>query len=207
MNRAASRIAGLVTLLLGAFAMATETPKYEVLERYGDFEVRQYPSSVVAETEVQGEQTAVGNEAFSRLGGYIFGNNRGTKKIAMTAPVTQAPADGTKIAMTAPVTQSSAGPHSWRVQFIMPSEYTLESLPAPKDDRVHLRQLPPNRFAALRYSGTWSRRNYEEHLTRLSAAMKREGLEPKGEPVWARYDPPFKPWFLRTNEILVEVGP
>jgi len=187
--------------------MATETPKHEVLKRYGDFEVRRYPSYVVAETEVEGEQSDVGNEAFSRLAGYIFGKNRGARKIAMTAPVTQAPAEGTKIAMTAPVTQSSTGPRSWRVQFMMPSEYSLEMLPEPKDERVHLRLLQPRRFAAIRYSGTWSRKNYEEHLAQLGAAMKREGLEAKGEPVWARYDPPFKPWFLRTNEILIEVGP
>jgi len=186
--------------------MAIESPKHEVLKRYADFEVRQYPPSIVAETEVEGDFSSVGSEAFSRLAGYIFGNNRGARKIAMTAPVTQAPAEGAKIAMTAPVTQESSGPRSWRVQFMMPSEYTLQSLPEPKDARVHLRALPPRRFAAIRYSGTWSQKNYQEHLDQLRSAMQREGLVALGEPIWARYDPPFKPWFMRTNEILLEVS-
>jgi len=184
--------------------MAIEQPKHEVVKTYDDFEVREYPAYVVAETEVTGEQTEAGNEAFSRLAGYIFGNNGGAKKIAMTAPVTQAP--GAKIAMTAPVTQTSTGAKTWRVQFMMPAEYRLETLPEPKDARVQLKTVPARRVAALRYSGTWSQKNYDEHLAELSAAMKREGLEATGEPTWARYDPPFKPWFLRTNEILIEVG-
>lgn len=198
-------VVGLAIALLGVPAMAIETPKHELVKRYQDFEVRAYPSYVVAETEVEGAQDDVGNEAFSRLAGYIFGNNHGSKKLAMTAPVTQARAEGTKLAMTAPVTQVSTGARTWRVQFMMPAEYRLETLPEPKDERVHLRQLEPRRFAALRYSGTWSQKNYQEHLDELRAALEREGLVEKGEPVWARYDPPFKPWFLRTNEILIEV--
>ncbi len=185
--------------------MAIETPKHEVVKQYADFEIRQYGSYVVAETEVEGDQGEVGSEAFSRLGGYIFGNNQGAQKIAMTAPVTQAATEGTKIAMTAPVTQVSSGPLSWRVQFMMPSEYSLETLPAPKDTRVQLRSVPAKRFAAIRYSGTWSKNNYEEHLMLLKVALVREGLTPKGAPVWARYDPPYKLWFLRTNEILLEL--
>jgi len=178
--------------------MAVETPKYELLKCYPDFEVRQYAPYVVAETEVEGERTEVGSEAFSRLAGYIFGKNLGARKLAMTAPVTQEPAAGTTVAMTAP--------HRWKVQFTMPSGLTLETLPEPTDPRVHLRKVEPRRVAVVRYSGTWSERNYQEHFSQLEAALKREGLSGKGDPVWARYDPPFKPWFLRTNEILVEVN-
>lgn len=185
--------------------MATETPKHEVLKRYADFELRAYAPYVVAETVVEGDQADVGNAAFSRLAGYIFGGNQGAKKIAMTAPVSQVPQEGQKIAMTAPVAQVRTGTRSWRVQFMMPSEYTLQSLPQPNDPRVELRELGPRRFAVLRYSGTWWQKNYDDHLELLRAAMRREGLSAKGEPVWARYDPPFTPWFLRTNEILIEV--
>lgn len=185
--------------------MAIETPKHEVVTRYADFELRQYPSYVVAETEVEGDQGDVGSEAFSRLGGYIFGKNEGGRKLAMTAPVTQTPTEGKKIAMTAPVTQVSTGPRTWKVQFMMPAAYALAELPEPTDARVQLRVVPAKQFAAIQYSGTWSVPNYEEHLAGLKAAMKREGLTAKGEPVWARYDPPYKPWFLRTNEILIEV--
>lgn len=189
--------------------MALEKPSYRVVETHDDFEVREYPSYVVAETEVEGQQTEVGNEAFSRLGGYIFGKNRGERKLAMTAPVAQAPAEGLRLAMTAPVAQSEVSRgvgRAWVVQFMMPSQYTLDTLPEPRDSRVTLRALPPRRCAALRYSGTWSQANYDAQLARLRAGLQRQGLTPKGEPVWARYDPPYTPWFLRTNEILIEVA-
>lgn len=203
--RAPVRGAALLIALLGAPAMALETPKYEVVQSFSDFEVRRYAPYVVAETRVEGAQKDVGNEAFSRLGGYIFGNNRGARKIAMTAPVAQAPAEGQKIAMTAPVAQSRADGDTWLVQFMMPSEFSLDTLPEPKDPRVYLRLLPPRTFAVVRYSGTWSKSNYDEHLAVLRAGLAREGLAAKGEPTWARYNPPFTPWFLRTNEILIEV--
>jgi hypothetical protein len=205
MKQAPLRLLGLVLALQGGAAMAIETPKHDVLKSYPDFEVRQYATYLVAETEVEGEAGEVGSEAFSRLAGYIFGNNREREKLAMTAPVTQTPASGARLAMTAPVTQAAAGPRRWRVQFMMPSGSTLETLPVPNDPRVQLRALSPSRFAAIRFSGTWSQANYQEHLEALRAAMQREGLEARGEPVWARYDPPFKPWFLRTNEILIPV--
>ncbi|MDP1823400.1 MAG: heme-binding protein [Archangium sp.] len=200
-----SVVGALVTTLLGAPAMALEMPKHEVVDTFEDFEVRRYTPYVVAETRVEGERSEVGNEAFSRLAGYIFGKNRGARKIAMTAPVAQAPAEGQKIAMTAPVAQAPAGEGAWVVQFMMPSEFSLETLPEPNDPRVSLRLLPARTFAVVRYSGTWSKANYEEHLEQLKAGLQREGLVAKGEPVWARYNPPFTPWFLRTNEILIEV--
>jgi len=206
-RRLPSPVPGVVLLFLltGAPAMAIETPKYEVVKAFGDFEVRRYAPYVVAETRVEGAQKDVGNEAFSRLAGYIFGNNRGARKIAMTAPVAQAPAEGQKIAMTAPVTQARAAGDTWLVQFMMPAELSLDTLPEPKDPRVYLRLLPARTVAVVRYSGTWSKANYDEHLAILKAGLEREGLVAKGEPVWARYNPPFTPWFLRTNEILVEV--
>lgn len=185
--------------------MAIETPKFKLVAKHGDVELREYPAAIVAETEVDGEQGNAGNEAFSRLAGYIFGKNSGAKKIAMTAPVTQAPAEGTRIAMTAPVTQQRSGPKRWQVQFMMPSSWTLDTLPTPNDARVHLRVVEPKRVAAITYSGTWSEANYREHLQKLEAGLVRQGLAKKGDPVWARYDPPWTPWFLRTNEILVEL--
>ncbi len=197
-------LTALVALLLaGCAAMANEMPTYSVVQRLDDVEVRDYPGFIVAETTVGGDRTSAGSEAFGLLGGYIFGNNRGQAKIAMTAPVMQAP-KGETIAMTAPVTQSRSAA-GWVVQFMMPSEYTLATLPEPTDSRVTLRQLPARRFVVLRYSGTWSEANYNAHLQALRAAVAREHLIVTGDPLWARYDPPFKPWFLRTNEILLAV--
>jgi len=187
--------------------VAYEEPSYDVVRKYEVFEVRRYAAQLVAETEVTGSRETAGNAGFRVLAGYIFGKNRGERKIAMTAPVTQA--EGRKIAMTAPVTQAGRGGEGgearWVVQFMMPSEFTMESLPEPLDPSVRFREVPARRVAALRYSGTWSEERYLGHLARLREAMAREGLEAAGEPVWARYDPPWKPWFLRRNEILIEI--
>ena len=121
----------------------------------------------------------------------------------MTAPVVQEPASE-EIAMTAPVAQEKVGDR-YRITFVMPSEYTLESLPQPIDPRIRLRAEPERRVAAIRYSGFWRRARYEDHERSLYDWIQQRGLEPIGEPVWARYDPPFTPWFLRRNEILIEV--
>ncbi len=191
--------AGLVGALEGG-ALAIETPRHEVILRRPDIEVRSYAPCVVAETDVDGSRDESGSEGFRRLAGYIFGGNDGGRRIDMTAPVVQ----GTRIDMTAPVLQRGAADR-WTIRFVMPSRWTLDTLPAPRDPRVRLRTMPARTVAVLRYSGTWSEARYREHWTRLQQALSREGLEPVGEPEWARYDPPWKPWFLRTNEILVEV--
>ena len=202
-----------VVLLMGSDAMAIEQPDYTVVRALGkDVELRDYPGYLVAETRVPGSRSDAGNESFRRLAGYIFGANRKQQKFAMTAPVTTSPApagepaEGEKLAMTTPVTQTKAESGEWLVQFVLPKGQTLASLPQPNDSRVTLRALPARRYAVIRYSGTWSDANFEEHLALLRAAMAREKLLPLGEPVWARYDPPFKPWFLRTNEILLELA-
>jgi len=182
-------------------AMAIEEPKYSVLETFEDFEIRSYAPYVVAETAVQADFDQAGNDAFGILAGYIFGKNKGARKIEMTAPVTQAP---TKIAMTAPVTQT-AGAGEVMVQFAMPREWTLETLPEPLDPRVKLREVPARKFAVIQYSGFWSESRYRDELAKLQAALEREGLQWQGEPVWARYNPPWTPWFLRRNEVWLEV--
>lgn len=89
----------------------------------------------------------------------------------------------------------------------MPSKYTLETLPEPLDSRVVLRESSGALMAALTYSGTWSRERYEEKKVSLEVLIQRKGLQVVGEPIFARYDPPFKPWFLRRNEVLIPVEP
>ena len=187
--------------LLGDFGVAYESPNYEVTEKIGEVEIRQYAPYLVAETRVDGSLEDAGNQGFRILAKYIFGDNRGKQKIAMTAPVSQEKTDGIKIAMTAPVTQTRAG-EQFTIQFMMPSEHSLETLPEPNDSRIEIREMPGRRLAAIRYSGRWSEKNYEENLKGLLETLSREGYEPEGQPVWARYDPPFKPWFMRRNEIL-----
>ena len=205
MKRTNSTLQWLAAALLLPFAgalQAVEEPDHELLRQDGDFELRAYGSSLVAETVVSGDFEEAGNRAFRALFKYIDGNNQAREEIAMTAPVSQARSE--KIAMTAPVSQRAEG-EQWVVSFMMPADYTMDTLPEPLDDRVVLRELPPYRAAVVRYSGFWSEKNYREHLEALRRWMEKTGLEAVGEPAWARYNAPFTPWFLRRNEILIPV--
>jgi len=202
---AALLLLNLVLLALGGIdAVATEEVKYQVLESSGDFELRQYESSLGAETTVEGDFHEVGNEGFRRLFDYISGKNRKKQSIPMTAPVSQE-ASSEKIPMTAPVNQEKVG-GAWRITFLMPSAFTMETLPEPLDSRVKLVKIPGRLTAALSYSGTWSRDHYEGKEQRLKELIRQRGLKIEGEPVFARYNPPFMPWFLRRNEVLIPVG-
>jgi len=194
-------LAACVLLLNWGPAMAINEPGYTVVRTDDAFEVRRYEPYVVAETVVNATAEEAGNQGFRILAGYIFGQNKGARKIEMTAPVAQTP---TKIAMTAPVAQSATS-DGYVVQFAMPPEWTLETLPEPTDPRVKLRAIPARTVAVVKYSGTWSQSNYEENLKKLKDALAKTGLKWHGEAIWARYDPPWKPWFWRRNEILLEL--
>ncbi|MCY7308754.1 MAG: heme-binding protein [Rhodoferax sp.] len=194
--------AALLIVTLSTFAMsshATEEPEYQVVRRLEGIEVRQYATYAVAEVTVAGPAGEAGNQAFPILAGYIFGKNKGERKFAMTAPVTQVAAP-VKLEMTAPVTQV-ATPGGFVVQFVLPQGVTATSAPEPLDARVQLRQIVPAPVAVIRYSGFWSESNYAEHLAKLQAGLRAADLTWTGEPVNARYNAPFTPWFMRRNEI------
>ncbi len=202
---------GLLLLSAPGVAMAVEEPKYRIEKDYGSFEVRVYEPVVVAETDVEGPFRDASNEGFRRLAGYIFGGNDGGRKIAMTAPVGAEPKaapGGTKIAMTAPVGAEKRGA-AWTVSFTMPSSWSLGTLPVPDDARVRLRVVPARRVAATRFSGTWGPEKFDALAARVEADARAAGLSPAGvTPLYARYDPPWTPWFLRRNEVLVPLdGP
>jgi hypothetical protein len=204
-----ARAIGVVLLVAAAGlgtgeAMAIEESEYAVIERAGDLELRQYEPYIVAETQVEGDFEDVGNEGFRRLAGYIFGKNRSKASIGMTAPVNQEPASE-KIDMTAPVGQE-ARDGEWRITFVMPAKYTMDTLPRPLDERVVLRAEPGGLVAAIRYSGSWSRKRYLEQEAKLRSLLEERGLEATGEPVFARYNSPFALWFLRRNEVLIPVA-
>jgi hypothetical protein len=185
-------------LLLAALvpvAEAIEEPSYEVVRQIDDrVEVRRYAPFVVAEVVLDARAADAGNQAFP-----ILARNKGERKMQMTAPVTQS-AEPMKMAMTAPVTQSAAT-GGMRVQFVLPREVTLATAPEPLDPRVQLREEPAVVRAAIRYSGTWSQANYDEHLAKLRATLAAAGVATEGEPVLARYNGPMTPWFMRRNEI------
>ncbi len=195
----------IIGLLFAETAVAIEKLPYNVLEKDGRFELRQYDTYIVAETTVEGNFKAVGNEGFRRLFNYISGSNRTKQEIAMTSPVSQE-SNPEKIAMTAPVNQERIE-GKWRIAFVMPSKYTLETLPEPIDDQVKLKEVRGRLAAVVRYSGTWSRDRYEEKKGRLEDWIRQKSLVPAGEPIFARYNPPFMPWFLRRNEVWIPVEP
>ena len=199
-----ARIAAFATLLLALLAspiaMAIEEPRYQVIEQDGAFELRDYAAYLVAETRVEASFTEAGSEAFRRLFRYISSNNAAQQKIAMTAPVTQG--KGEKIAMTAPVTQVADGDH-YRVAFVVPSRYSASTVPKPLDPRIEIRAVPARRVAVWRYSGRWTQERYDQMERQLREAIVARGLSVNGPPVLARYDPPFMPWFMRRNEVLI----
>jgi hypothetical protein len=178
---------------------AIEEPDYEVTREFGNVELRRYAPYVVAEVVLDGPADDAGRRAFPILAGYIFGKNKGEKTFAMTAPVTQTAAP-VRMDMTAPVTQAAVAGGT-QVQFVLPKGVTLATAPEPIDPRVQLRQVPAATWAVIRYSGMWTQSNDLEHLAALKAALDAAGIATQGEPVLARYNAPFTPWFLRRNEI------
>ncbi len=188
-------LAAIVLLLIGAVVAwwvvvrGVETPDYAVVAQEGDKELRDYPALRVAEVERRGERGDAVSAGFRPLAGYIFARER----------------EGDSIAMTAPVTQTEAEERVWRVRFIMPEQYALEDLPAPASDEVRLRELEPQRMAAIRFSGRARDDSVEAHERGLRDWMAERGLEASGAPVYAYYDDPLTPGFLRRNEVLIPV--
>ena len=203
-HRAGAVAAAALLVQAAGVVMATEEPAYEVVSSHGEVEIRRYEPMILAETRVDSQFEEAGNEAFRRLFGYISGNNTTRSKIAMTAPVVQE-ATSQKIAMTAPVVQE-ADASGWRVAFVVPSEFSWDTTAQPTDSRVELRLVPERTMAVLRFSGTWGEARFAEHERKLRESVAELGLEAVGEAVYARYNPPFTPWFMRRNEVMIPVA-
>jgi len=209
------RLLAAITLTLLAMgpALATEEPEYQVVEKDGAFELRQYPALLAAETLVTGADFEdAGDIAFGRLFRYITGNNRAQAEIAMTAPVVQTadrpPADGEKIAMTAPVIQQAGASGGFRVAFIVPAEYTRDTVPEPLDPAVRIVATPARLVAAMTFSGRMTEAMHRENEQSLRAELAERKLTAAGEPMTAQYNAPFIPGPFRRNEVLIPVtGP
>lgn len=167
----------------------TEQQPYSVVRRFRDFEVRDYPASAVAEVMITDSFEQAGTRAFGPLFGYISGRNLGRQSISMTAPVLQ----------------RTAADGGQAVSFVLPATLSANAAPAPDDDAISIEGRPATRTAAMTYSGRWSRSAFEQHRDLLIGALDREGLRAAGEARFARYNPPFTPWFLRRNEVLIDV--
>ncbi|MEZ5854462.1 MAG: heme-binding protein [Hyphomicrobiaceae bacterium] len=180
-----------------------EQSDYQVIKTAGAIEVRKYDPMIAAEAEVKGERQAAISEGFRLIAAYIFGENKPNAKIAMTAPVQQQSKQ--KIAMTAPVTQQSSN-GVWSVRFIMPKKWSLETLPAPTDNRVKLIPIPAKRMVAITFSGTANDDLLASKTQELKKFVADQKLAVTGEPLLAFYNPPWTLPFLRRNEVMLELA-
>ena len=199
----------LLATLSGKSAMAIEEPAYRVVEQTDEIELREYAPYLVAETLVEGEddRNAAASEGFRRLFRYISGGNSTAGKITMTAPVLQSQQkqdEGRKISMTAPVQQTRTAT-GWRVAFVLPAGFSLDTAPVPDDDRIQILQANPRMVAAIRFSGRWSEANYSKHRDTLVSFLERNKLRMNGELMYAAYNSPFSLPFMRRNEVMVEI--
>ena len=180
-----------------------EQAKYEVVQSQGNIQIRDYSPMIVAEAEVSGERKVAINQGFRIIADYIFGNNAPKQNVAMTAPVIQQPSE--KIAMTAPVTQEGAG-NSWKVRFVMPANYTMDTLPKPTNDAVKLEKVPGKRFAVIRFSGMAGEESLKEHTDELNAFINDKKLNALSQATYAFFNPPWTLPFLRRNEVMIEIA-
>lgn len=195
----------LVWVVYGYVAVRNiEEPKYTVVEKKNGYEIREYAPHIVAEARVEGTYREAINQGFRLIADYIFGNNTGSSQIAMTAPVGEQKSE--PIAMTVPVGEVQDG--GLRViSFVMPSKYTLATIPKPNNPKVVLREVPQRRVAALSYSWSTSVETVEKKKQELKTLLARDAVATIGEPESAFYNPPWTPPFLLRNEILLEINP
>ena len=195
----------LVFIFWGTNLSALEEPKYSVLKEYENFEIRNYDSYLVAEVDIEGSYNKTGNEAFRILAGYIFGDNQSSTKMNMTAPVeSEAIQPSERMNMTAPVF-SNKNINGYTYRFVMESKYTQETLPVPNNSKIRITEIKNRVMAVIGFSGRWSQKNFEKHEQILVNDLKNEGIGVASEAIYARYNAPFTPWFLRRNEIMYEI--
>ena len=193
----------IVGVLAGPVMSNLEKPGYKVIQTEQNIEIRQYEPMIIAEVEVDGKREDAIRDGFRLIADYIFGNNTVERDIAMTAPVQQQ--ESQKIAMTAPVQQQSTG-RSWQISFVMPSKYSRETLPEPKNDRVRLKEILTKKFVVIEFSGTNSNENVTEHENQLMNYTEANQIKIIGSPKYAFYNAPWTLPFMRRNEVMIEIN-
>lgn len=176
-------------VLWGLVVSNVEQAKYTVIRTFGDIEIRDYDTLIVAETAVTGERKEAIGQGFRIIADYIFGNNAQSNKVAMTAPVMQTGSEG-----------------AWKIRFVMPASYSMVALPRPNNNKVTLREIPDSRFAVVRFSGVAGESNLKKHIELLAHFINEQNLTVLSEPVFAFYNPPWTLPFLRRNEVMVEIS-
>ena len=193
----------IVGVLAGPVMSNVEKPDYEVIQSVQNIEIRQYEPMIIAEVEVDGKREDAIGDGFRLLADYIFGNNTEQQVVSMTAPVQQK--ENQNIAMTAPVQQQSTG-KSWRMSFVMPSKYSMDSLPVPNNNRVRLKGILAKKFVVIEFSGTNSNENVTEHENQLMNYIEENQININDSPKYAFYNPPWALPFLRRNEVMIEIN-
>ena len=193
----------IVGVLAGPLMSDVEKPDYKVIQSEQNIEIRHYEPMIIAEVEVEGKREDAIRDGFRLIADYIFGNNKVKLDIAMTSPVQQQ--ESQKIAMTAPVQQQSTG-RSWQISFVMPSRYSMESLPEPNNDRVRLKEIPTKKFGVIEFSGTNSNENVTKHENQLMNYIEANQIKIIGSPKYAFYNAPWTLPFMRRNEVMIEIN-
>ena len=193
----------IVGVLAGPVMSDVEKPDYKVIQSEQNIEIRQYEPMIIAEVEVDGKREDAIGDGFRLLADYIFGNNTVQQVISMTAPVQQK--ENQKIAMTAPVQQQSMG-KSWRMSFVMPSKYSMDSSPVPNNNRIRLKEILTKKFVVIEFSGTNSNENVTEHENQLMNYIEENQIKINDLPKYAFYNPPWSLPFLRRNEVMIEIN-
>ena len=176
-----------ITMPFFFFGCDYEEPEYKVLQSQEDFEIREYPSLIIAEIKMSDNKEELKNKSFMALFDYISGDNKEKQEIKMTAPVFQSQTEDEK----------------WSMSFVLPQKWKLEEVPQPNNSTVTIKPLNSQKMAVIRFSGSSADINFSKHQNLLEDYMIKNKLEyNKAQPIYAFYNPPWTPWFLKRNEVL-----
>ena len=190
----------LIILLFNIFSikqtMSYEEPKYKTIKTSDVYEIREYDDRLAVEIEYSNEDSG-----FRYLFNYISGENKSSEKVKMTVPVTQS----VKINMTTPVTQSSQG-GKMKMQFYLPSKFTIKNAPQPTNERVNLIIIKGGVYAVISYSGRLTNRNYSKHYKKITNQLNKDNIEFIEPAIRATYNGPFTLPIFRRNEIMIKIN-
>ncbi|MGB1843666.1 MAG: SOUL family heme-binding protein [Thalassobaculaceae bacterium] len=188
--------------MIGPIMSNVEVPAYKIVKKEQNIEIRQYPPLIIAEVKTAGSRQDAIGDGFRILADFIFGNNEGEKQLSMNGPITQQ--QGIKIAMTAPVQQEKTDTE-WAISFIMPSKFSIDTIPNPINDRIKIIQIPSKRYAVITFSGRSTEANLTKHTNELEIYMNGSSYSKVGNAKYAFYNPPWTLPFLRRNEVQFEI--
>ena len=186
--------------------MATEEPEFKLISEEGEFQIKEYDPKIIAQVEVEGDFDEASSMGFKLLADYIFGNNLlegESQKISMTTPVEMSPM-AENLLITSPVMDDQVN-DKWLINFVMPQEYSLDTLPKPNNPQVKIIEVPKEKYAVIVFSGLVRESSYAEKADLLSDYLNENSFKQQGAIKIARYNPPWTLPFFRRNELMVRV--